>query len=289
MDLIKYLIINEEDKNLGFNILHGGHNLIQPNEPYPMPDHPENYKFKWEKGRKLNEYQAIYIMNGKGVFESETAGVRRINSGSIILLFPNEWHRYKPSLSTGWNEYWFGFKGAFADRLMEYEFIRKDTPVLHIGFNEKVFNLYADLVEIIQSEPPGNQMIAAGVAVQIIGMANRLIREKHFEGKELEELIKKSRLMLIENLESPLSPKDIAQKLNLGYSWYRKMFKKYTGLAPGQFQMQHRINKARELLANQSYTIKEISGMLGFESNFHFSKTFKSKTGMTPGQFRKTV
>ena len=107
MDLVKYLIINEEDKKLGFNILHGGHNLIQPNEPYPMPEHPENYKFKWEKGRRLNEYQAIYIINGKGVFESESAGMRRINSGSIILLFPDEWHRYKPSISTGWNEYWF--------------------------------------------------------------------------------------------------------------------------------------------------------------------------------------
>lgn len=205
------------------------------------------------------------------------------------MRFPGEWDKYKPSKSAGWNDYWFGFSGVFADRLMEYKCIRTETPALNTGFNEKNFKLYTDLIDIIWGGPPGNQVIAAGVAVQIIGMANRLIREKHFEGKELEELIKKSRLMLIENLESPLSPKDFAQKLNLGYSWYRKMFKKYTGLAPGQFQMQHRINKARELLANQSYTIKEISGMLGFESNFHFSKTFKSKTGMTPGQFRKTV
>lgn len=49
MGLIKYLIINDEDKKFGFNVLHGRHNLIQPNEPYPMSDHPENYKFTWEK------------------------------------------------------------------------------------------------------------------------------------------------------------------------------------------------------------------------------------------------
>jgi AraC-like DNA-binding protein len=34
-------------------------------------------------------------------------------------------------------------------------------------------------------------------------------------------------------------------------------------------------------------SISGISSELGFESNFHFTKTFKEKTGFTPGKFRR--
>jgi hypothetical protein len=46
--------------------------------------------------------------------------------------------------------------------------------------------------------------------------------------KEVDELINKSKLMLIEEQHVPISPFEVANRLNVGYSWFRKVFKEYT-------------------------------------------------------------
>ena len=290
MNYLKYLTLAtlaDQDTKIGLYVLHTGHNLIHPDEVYPFPEHPSHYQFQWENGRILDEFQINYIINGKGIFESTSAGVKNVPSGSIIFLYPNEWHRYKPDKSTGWNEYWIGFKGPFAEHLLKNGIINKRDPVFNTGHNEKLLHLYQEVIETAKSEQPGYQIIIAGMIIQIIGIATSLVKEKNFEGKNIESLIKKAKLLLIDDPNHPISPKEVANKLDVGYSWFRKMFKKYTGIAPGQYQMQQRIFKAKEMLLNQYKPIKEIAFDLGFESNFHFTKIFKEKTGDSPGKYRK--
>ncbi|HOK36259.1 MAG TPA: AraC family ligand binding domain-containing protein [Paludibacteraceae bacterium] len=57
--------------------------------------HPMQYLFNLEKGRILQEYQIIYITQRYGVFQNKHK-VYRIYPGSVIILFPEEWHRYRP-------------------------------------------------------------------------------------------------------------------------------------------------------------------------------------------------
>jgi two-component system response regulator YesN len=47
-----------------------------------------------------------------------------------------------------------------------------------------------------------------------------------------------------------------------------------------------RLDAARGLLDNSSYTVEAISEMLHFESSSYFCKLFKRKLGMTPGEYR---
>jgi AraC-like DNA-binding protein len=79
----------------------------------------------------------------------------------------------------------------------------------------------------------------------------------------------------------------MAQKHHVSYSYFRKMFKKYTGVSPGQYHLQLRIMRAKELLISTDKSIKEISYELGFQSIFYFSNMFKKKEGTTPSHFRK--
>jgi len=65
------------------------------------------------------------------------------------------------------------------------------------------------------------------------------------------------------------------------------MFKRYTGLSPAQYFLQLKLNKAKDLLLNTSMSIKEISVITGFESQYYFSRFFKKRIGMSPIQQRK--
>lgn len=76
-----------------------GSTRIPPHAPsYPLSVHPDGYMYTWERGRVLHEYSAIYIANGKGSFESTAGGAEDVKAGTVILLFPGEWHRYRPAL-----------------------------------------------------------------------------------------------------------------------------------------------------------------------------------------------
>lgn len=96
---------------------------MPPGSPSPLRVHPELDQFTWPQRRRLPEYQIVYITRGEGEFESEAAGKRKITAGNVFLTFPGDWHRYRPAPSTGWDEFWVGFDGEDADRLVRHGFI----------------------------------------------------------------------------------------------------------------------------------------------------------------------
>jgi transcriptional regulator GlxA family with amidase domain len=65
------------------------------------------------------------------------------------------------------------------------------------------------------------------------------------------------------------------------------MFCQYTSLAPAQYFLQLKLNKAKDLLVSTSLPVKEIAIMTGFDSQFYFSKFFKRRMGMSPQQLRE--
>ena len=72
----------------------------------------------------------------------------------------------------------------------------------------------------------------------------------------------------------------------ISYSKFRIDFKRQTGLAPLQYHLVLKIEKAKDLLQNTNFRAKQIAFDLGFESDHYFCRLFKQKTGLTPLQFR---
>ena len=79
----------------------------------------------------------------------------------------------------------------------------------------------------------------------------------------------------------------LANDSHVGYSHFRRMFKKYTGLSPAQYHLKLRLQKARELLLTTNLSVKQIAYELGFQSNYYFTRIFTQKMGDTPTGLRK--
>lgn len=289
LNYYKYLPVSEDDESWGLSVLNSGCTRIVPGAVYPYTNHPSHHYFNWEKGRVLHEYQVIYITKGKGIFESQSAGERVITEGTIIILLPGERHRYKPDKETGWDEYWVGFNGKIINTLFNKQFFESDNPTLQVGFDETLLNLFLEIINISKDERAGYQPLISGIVMHILGHIYSITQQDKFEGQDTAQLVNKARLLFRSGIEQNISPADVANELQISYSRFRKLFKEYTGLAPGQFQIQLKIHKAKELLLNPSKSVKEIAYELNFESNFYFSKLFKEKTGMTPLEFRNNA
>lgn len=59
-------------------------------------------------------------------------------------------------------------------------------------------------------------------------------------------------------------------------------FTRYAGLSPINYLLQKRIQEGKALLESTTYSIAQISTLLGFSSQSYFSQAFKKATGKTP-------
>lgn len=285
----KYLPVSTQDEQWGLYTLNTGFGHIPLSSTYPSTDHPTSYYFNWQHGRVLDEYQLIYITHGEGVFESRTSGTLRIEAGSVILLFPDEWHRYKPDKNTGWNEYWVGFKGPIADRLITNKFFSRQQPIIRVGLREEIIGFFDDICERTNTELMGYQPLISGEILHLLGFVYAISKENALNADMdwEENLVSKARVIFRENVETSISAEQVSNNLGVSYSLFRKVFKKYTGISPGQYLIQLKIEKAKLLLTFPDKLVKEIAYDLGFDSCFYFSKLFKEKTGLSPVSYRE--
>jgi len=282
----KYLPVSKEDESWGLTVLNTGCTRIEAARDYPYKNHPSHHNFNWKSWRRLEEYQVIYITNGQGIFESESFSQAKVKAGTLIILFPNEKHRYKPDSNTGWDEYWVGIKGVIIDNLLSAGYLSPDNPCHYIGFNDGIISLYNLIIEKTKQERSGYQPFISGIVLHLIGNCHSIIKQSIVENSEEEVIIDRARLLFRSNINNAYSPEQAAKELNVGYSWFRKRFKSYTGLSPGQYYLQLKIEKAKDLLTNSNMRIKEISIELNFDSTLYFSKMFKEKTGFNPTDYR---
>ncbi|MDF9831551.1 AraC family transcriptional regulator [Parabacteroides sp. PF5-6] len=286
-DMLRYLTISTADEEWGIVVTTVGYQFIPPKGNYPLSRHPEDYNFQPQTGRILNEYQLVYITKGSGYFASQSGKKQKIQSGTMILLFPGEWHSYYPDPDTGWDEYWVGFRGVHIDRRVEKRFFNKEEPLFNIGLSATIVGLYEDIMKFASQEKSGYQQMISSIVLHILGSVFYKQRNKAFTNNYVIDKINEARILMKENIENPLSPEEIAAHLGLGYSWFRRMFKEYTGVSPAQYQMQLKLMRAKELLTASSLNISEIAYQLRFENAGQFSTFFRKKEGVTPSQFRE--
>lgn len=276
----------EEQPDWGINVLDVGHYVHPINSVYPDSKHPEGYFFEWEKGRVLTEYQLVYIASGTGVFEAEKLGKVDIQPGALFFLYPGVWHRFKPDADTGWTEYWVGFEGSYANHLMKQECFNPERPLIQVGFNAEFISIFIQLIDTIRFGSPGSNQLAACLTIQLLGLVYASALLKLQSNSRKTQLINNIKYSIHENLNTDISPEELAAKHNVSYAWFRKAFKEITGQSPGQYQLNLKIQKAGKMLKETDLNIAEVAFQNGFESEYYFSRIFKSKMSLSPSKYR---
>lgn len=283
----KYLIVNEKDKRIGLTVNSVGFQSIPFDSAYPLKDHPEEYYFHTTKGRVINEYQFIYITEGSGVLVLESGNSISISKGQVIIIFPGQWHSYCPAKETGWNEYYIGFNGEIVESIVKNKFLIDKIHLLDIGLNEKLVNLFKRAIEVADADRIGTQQHLFGILMHIIGLMIFETQNKQLLDIHLTQIIENAKIIMNENIFNGISPEVLANRLDMRYIKFRKLFKRITGFAPAHYFQELKIQKAKQLLLETSCPVKEISYSLNYKTVENFVTLFKNKTGYTPSKYRK--
>lgn len=81
----------------------------------------------------------------------------------------------------------------------------------------------------------------------------------------------------------------MAEKFNMSESYFRKLFRDFTGLSPVEYRNGLRVEHAKELLSRNAVSVSEVARAVGIEDQFYFSRIFKESEGISPIQYKKKL
>jgi AraC-like DNA-binding protein len=265
-----------------------GYTNLLPRSLYPPRQHPLDHHFDWNNGRVLQSFQIILISGGSGMFEcAATRGVQTVEPGTIMVLFPGVWHRYRPARETGWVEHWLECHGPVFDEATRIRLVEPGNCLLNVGVVGEFNDFFERCHSLARIDALANQDLLSTLGLHLLAMLVHRRRGERGFVRAIDDIVQRAHMMISSRCQEPLDLRALAAELGVSYSHLRHSFLARTGVSPRQHYLNTRIQKAQDLLLNTTKSIKEIAEVLGFESASHFSKQFKNRIGSSPHYWRE--
>jgi len=283
-DFACYLTHSEEDSRWQMVCTDVGMNRVLPGSPYPphREQHPESFR-SVSVGRRINEFQIVYIPFGEGTLESGTQR-SRIAPGSVFFLFPDVQHAYCPDPKTGWIEYWVGFTGPHFDTLLRNGIIGPDKPLYHPGYQASLIATFRAIFDLAGTQAPLYQLRICSEILKLLAEILSLERLAMQQDRG-QVIVQQAKAFIEANIRSSFDLDSLGAALDISLPQMNEVFKSFTGMTPYQYCIHVKINRAKEILAAGETSVKEIAWQVGFEDPYYFSRLFKKKTGRCPSEW----
>lgn len=155
-----------------------------------------------------------------------------------------------------------------------------------------------------------NILLQNNYAIEYVHLGKISVAKKNFNEKELHQLllengfgiVKNSELQLVEqikqavvelihysnNVDSIVRKSDyLVERLNMTYQHISKTFSKHHSITLERYMLLHKMERVKELVLQDEFTLSEIAYMMDFSSVHHLSSTFKKITGITVTEYKE--
>jgi AraC family transcriptional regulator len=92
-----------------------------------------------------------------------------------------------------------------------------------------------------------------------------------------------------DHLGTDLSLGEIAAVANMSKYHFAKSFRQAMGIAPHQYLVKLRVEKARKLLAQNKMSVEEVANTVGYADRGHFAAQFRKIVGISPNRYRENA
>lgn len=221
--------------------------------------------------------------------------------GDCFSILPRERHSYKNGVGSLFSNLIFSteFIAHEIDELKKLSsyntFFEKRThgTLPHIRLNtaerKEIDQLLKLLGSVILRRRPGARLDAKAYLLHILLI---LLQKEPITIHNAENYLPVSTKLLdtikkIENNpEQTFSIKNLSHDAGMCITGFTKKFHALTGLAPFEYILFLRLQKATNMLYTTEHSLEEIASACGFYDANYLIKAFKRKYGITPGKFR---
>jgi AraC family transcriptional regulator len=100
-------------------------------------------------------------------------------------------------------------------------------------------------------------------------------------------LLERVARLVDDRLAEQLTLGDLAAAAGFSPFHFARAFKASTGMAPYEYVIMRRVERAKTMLLGTGRTVAEVANDVGFSNLSHFRRTFHRHTGFSPGELRR--
>ncbi len=262
------------------------------------------------KPRIIFDYELLYVEKGELSIRIEE-DFYTILPGDIVLFKPGKEHEIMGSVGECWmphihfdlmyyedfEDVPINFKTLKECSESELRLIRQDIldtalpipDIIRISNHIEIYNTILKLIHAYDRKDPGFVILQKSLLLHIVyhlekGLHAKMNTHLTLHQKALEQVV----THIVDHYDETI-PLDVLAKIAcLSVYHFSRLFKEKYSLSPHQFQIRHRIEKAKELMSYSHLSLTSIAEKVGYGSLYAFSKAFKQVEGVSPRQFIRT-
>lgn len=117
---------------------------------------------------------------------------------------------------------------------------------------------------------------------------NSMNTEVQIDPFEYYPRLRRVKAYVEEHLHAPIRLGQVAQAVGLSRTYFSKYFYEKTGSRFSEWLIKTRVQKARDMLHEQDFSIAHVAVSSGYQDMRTFERNFKRVTGMTAMQYKKS-
>lgn len=242
-------------------------------------------------GPAIREHYVLhYILKGKGTLYIN-GWEFALQEHQGFLLCPGIVSKYVASEEEPWEYIWVGFHGSNAAAYLKMANLSSDYPVFTYNKDNRVQECLQDMVQISDNYTFGAALKMQSLLYQLLAdlVDNNTAQLIPSSVTTQYNYVRKALEYVQMHYMDDLNVNKLAEYVNLNRSYLCSIFKKALDLSPQTYITQYRINKACEFLQNPTYSITDISLMVGYKDYAVFQRSFKKVMNQSPKQYRSSL
>lgn len=238
--------------------------------------------------------ELFYVVSGSGSFIAEGEEFP-VMENDLVIINPHVDHTEKSEEQAPLVYIVLGVEGLS----FSFEQQENATALHHGGMNEKSvrkfsaagtnFYVYLNIMlEEISRKKKNYEIVCQNLleVLLICVLRNETLSIVNNSTSNLSRECAQIKNYLDSNYSQNITLDSLASITHMNKYYLSHAFTKHIGVSPINYLLQKRIAEGKSLLESTTYSIAEISTMLGFSSQSYFSQAFKKATGITPIQHR---
>lgn len=225
-----------------------------------------------------DHYLIHFILSGRGVLQS---GPDRyaLGPGQGFLITPGILTTYTADEADPWSYTWMGFNGEDAVRALSQRGLHIEAPTFVFDLDAGVRRCGEELIGYYGAQ--GNSFLAVSRMFELFSYINPAYDTRTPKDDVVNEMV-----IYLEDHFADVTVDRLAKEFNITRSQVFRLFKSVMGLAPQQYLLQYKVNRAASLLRTTSLSVEQIGEEAGFGNACNFSRQFKAAYGYSPLQYR---
>jgi AraC-like DNA-binding protein len=228
-----------------------------------------------------------FVAEGNGTFSRDGAH-ESISAGSVLCYTPSTPHRIAGDGMGSMLKYYVDFVGADSVSLLHQAGFF-DRIVRRVAEPAEIADLFEGLHRDAESDHPLAEEVCACRLQLLLLKLSAMPDWTSGQFPKSERTFREAKAWLLNHAIQTPRIADAAEAVGVTPEHLSRLFKRHAQTTPHRYVERIRMQRALELLVDHGLNVGQVSELLGFTDQFHFSRSFKRVHGRPPTTFLRDL